>query len=167
MITTIICDCDGVLSDGLKYVDKTGRRQLTAFHSRDSVACEALVKIGIQVIVITHSDSPAISEYWQRHSASVMYTKQDKGNVLRKAGINFNSAIGIGDDTTDMGFLMECEKAFCPNDAHPILLAKSGKFSKLQRLTSNGGAGVLSEIHYLISNNLIEWNTKSIFGENS
>ena len=161
---TIIVDCDGCLTDGKKYVDATGKRQMIAFHSRDSIACKALVEMGFQIFVVTLSRFEGISSYWTKYGATVvvpatkLYPLMEAKKRSLETLVNWKKTIGLGDDITDLSFLEKCGKAFCVNDAHPLLLAKSGKFTNLQRLKCNGGQGVLSEILYLIQSNQINAN---------
>ena len=152
--TTILIDADGVLTDGRKYVNETGEREFIAFHSRDSVAARELVRIGFKIVVLTMSDFEGIKNYWRKYDAVTIQMQRKEDVVIG----NWSKCIGIGDDIADLPFLEKCGKAFCVNDAHPLLLAKSGKFTNLQRLKCNGGQGVLSEILYLIQSNKINAN---------
>ena len=162
---TILVDCDGVLTDGKKYVDHLGNRQMIAFHSRDSIACKALVEMGFQVIVLTMSTFEGITNYWKRHGAqTVMAWGRDKVTALEPCGIDWEKTIGIGDDVTDICYLEKCKKSYCPLNAHSILLncaipaiargqrrlPKDFKLVDIDTLKVNGGEGILSELLFQI-----------------
>lgn len=166
---TILVDCDGVLTDGKKYVDATGQRQMIAFHPRDSIACKALVEMGFQVIVLTHSFFEGITDYWSKYGAKI-YTPSfgepmdNKLNVAIRHPLDWEKTIGIGDDVTDICYLEKCKKAYCPMDAHSILLncaipaiargqrqlPKDFRPVNIDKLKVNGGDGILSELLFQI-----------------
>lgn len=160
---SIIIDCDGVLTDGKKYVDYLGNRQMIAFHSRDSIACKALVEMGFQVIVVTMSTFEGITNYWKRHGAhTVIAWGRDKITALEPCGINWEKTIGIGDDITDLCYLEKCKFAYIVADPHPFYRSKdlelwlgrsvhlSKKVGEPKRLPCNGGEGVLAYIYQLV-----------------
>ena len=168
---SILVDADGCLTDGKKYVDATGQRQMIAFHSRDSIACKALVEMGFQVIVLTHSNYHGIGHYWMKYGAYIhvseggdpMTNKLDVEN-WESVKIDWEKTIGIGDDVTDICYLEKCKKAYCPLDAHSILLncaipaiargqrrlPKDFKSVNIDSLKVNGGEGILSELLFQI-----------------
>lgn len=158
---TILVDADGCLTDGKKYVDSTGQRQLIAFHSRDSIACKALVEMGFQVIVLTHSFFEGITDYWSKYGAKI-YTPSfgdpmdNKLNVAIKHPLDWEKTIGIGDDVTDICYLEKCKIVFMPEDKHPklwdICSTEQNKFT----MGISGGQGVLSVLAYEIEKGLIE-----------
>ena len=51
-IKLLVCDVDGVFSDGRIYLGNDGE-ELKAFHTRDGYGVKALVSHGINVAVIT------------------------------------------------------------------------------------------------------------------
>lgn len=168
---SILVDCDGCLTNGQKIVDATGQRQMIAFHSRDAIACKALVEMGFQVIVLTHSSFTGIDAYWMKYGAKVctvtggdpMTNKLDVSGFV-SAPIDWEKTIGIGDDVTDICYLEKCKKAYCPMDAHSILLncaipaiargqrqlPKDFKPVNIDKLKVNGGDGILSELLFQI-----------------
>lgn len=150
---SIIIDCDGVLTDGKKYVDYLGNRQMIAFHSRDSIACKALVEMGFQVIVVTMSTFEGITNYWKRHGAhTVIAWGRDKITALEPCGIDWEKTIGIGDDITDICYLEKCRYVLLPKDCHKQLVGwfnpARNEFAPVSKL--KGGQGLLSQLHELI-----------------
>ncbi len=166
---SIIVDCDGCLTNGQKIVDATGQRQMIAFHSRDSIACKMLVEMGFQVIILTHSQFKGIRNYWEKYNAVVFCPfggdpMINKLLVETRFTIDWEKTIGIGDDVTDDCFLEKCKKAYCPMDAHSILLncaipaiargqrqlPKDFRPVNIDKLKVNGGDGILSELLFQI-----------------
>ena len=54
-IKLLICDVDGVFSDGRIYLGNDGE-ELKAFHTKDGYGIKALVNAGINVAIITGRD---------------------------------------------------------------------------------------------------------------
>ena len=165
---TILIDADGCLTDGKKYVDATGQRQMIAFHSRDSIACKALVEMGFRVIVLTHSGFRGISEYWHKYGAFTFFAGggDPMSNKLAVTSvhhcIDWEKTIGIGDDVTDICYLEKCKHKYAMADSHPHYRSKdlelwlgrsvylTGNPLAPKRLPCNGGEGVLAYIYQLV-----------------
>lgn len=135
-INTIIIDCDGCLTDGKKYVGQDGRRTAIAFNSRDNTAIQRLIEQGYRVIIVTASHFPGIRRYWGKYNLEVFSTKQ-KENL---EGIDWDNALGIGDDVIDIPFLRKCAAQYVPSDAHPRMI---GEFTPL---ATRGGRGIMEEV---------------------
>ena len=153
-------DADGCLTDGKKYVDATGQRQMIAFHSRDSIACKALVEMGFQVIVLTHSEFKGIRNYWEKYGAKVIHaTGAVKKNIALDTWGNiedWEKTIGIGDDVTDICYLEKCKIALMPYDKHPKLWDVFSTENNQFTMDANGGEGLLSILADDIQNGFIE-----------
>lgn len=151
---SILVDCDGCLTDGKKYVNENGERVSISFHSRDSVACKALVEMGFKVVVITASSFRGIWEYWKKYGAEVHATRGSKLVELEKyANIEYwQKTIGIGDDITDICYLEKCRHVLLPKDCHRQLIGWFNPFRNEYPPVSKlkGGQGLLSELHELI-----------------
>ena len=140
---------------------------MIAFHSRDSIACKALVEMGFQVIVLTHSFFEGITDYWSKYGAKI-YTPSfgepmdNKLNVAIRYPLDWEKTIGIGDDVTDICYLEKCKYKYVVADAHPHYRSKdlelwlgrsvylAGNPLAPKRLPCNGGEGVLAYIYQLI-----------------
>lgn len=153
---SILVDADGCLTDGKKYVDHLGNRQMIAFHSRDSIACKALVEMGFQVIVVTMSTFEGITNYWKRHGAhTVIAWGRDKITALEHCGIIWEKTIGIGDDITDDCFLEKCEFPYLVYDCNTYYEDNKYGDYKYPRFKTWGGDGVLSELVDKINKNTL------------
>ena len=140
-IKNIVIDCDGVLTDGKKYVNSSGDRELIAFHCRDNEAIKRLIEKGYRVIIVTASDFPGIRRRWMRYNVEVYRLKQKELlNEIADPGFEWSETIGVGDDLIDLPFLELCADAYVPMDAHPKLKLKFDEVFK------NGGEGVMEDI---------------------
>ena len=64
-IKCVICDVDGVLTDGLLYIDNYGNEQ-KAFNVQDGMGLKLLMSAGIEVAVITTSRNAVIEHRMQQ-----------------------------------------------------------------------------------------------------
>lgn len=64
-IKCLICDVDGVLTDGLLYLDNFGN-ELKAFNVQDGMGLKLLMAAGIEVAVITTSQTAIIDHRMQQ-----------------------------------------------------------------------------------------------------
>ncbi|MBN7827939.1 3-deoxy-D-manno-octulosonate 8-phosphate phosphatase, partial [Bowmanella dokdonensis] len=60
-IRLLVCDVDGIFSDGRIYLGNAGE-ELKAFHTRDGYGVKALMKIGVEVAVITGRRSRIVED---------------------------------------------------------------------------------------------------------
>lgn len=131
---TIICDCDGVLTDGKVYYDAKGNRT-KGFHSRDIRAIRQLISHGYRFVILTQSSWPGINDFAKRTGAEVI---MDRG----KNTTGFGTFIAIGDDTADIEMLSKATLAYCPKDADPAVL----ELPFVKVLFNKGGDALIAEL---------------------
>ncbi|KTC84068.1 KdsC family phosphatase [Legionella brunensis] len=110
-IKCLICDVDGVLTDGLLYLDNHGN-ELKAFHVQDGMGLKLLMAAGIQVAVITTSVNAVIDHRMKQLGIQHYFTGQvDKQNAFAqlKTRLRFNSDefAYIGDDLPDLPIIQQ------------------------------------------------------------
>jgi 3-deoxy-D-manno-octulosonate 8-phosphate phosphatase (KDO 8-P phosphatase) len=148
-IKLLICDVDGVFSDGRIYLGNNGE-ELKAFHTRDGYGIKALRQAGIEVAVITGRNSLIVQ---QRMSAlTVPYIYQGQENKLAAFAqlqqllqLKPEHIAYIGDDLSDWVVMQHCGLAVAVKDAHPYLL-KHAHFAT----SMAGGFGAVRELCDLI-----------------
>lgn len=110
-IRCVICDVDGVLTDGLIYLDNHGN-ELKAFHIQDGMGLKLLMAAGINVAVITTSRNAVIDHRMQQLGIQHYF----KGQVDKRAayqqlktqlGLNDESFAYIGDDLPDIAIIRQ------------------------------------------------------------
>lgn len=144
-IKLLICDVDGVLSDGLIYMGNHGE-ELKAFHVRDGYGIRCMISSDIDVAIITGRNSKIVAD--RAATLGISHVYQGQSNKL----IAFNSLMNslslqkqhiayIGDDLIDWPVMAECGLAVAVADAHPLLLNKAHYVTTLP-----GGHGAVREL---------------------
>ena len=144
-IKLVVCDVDGVLTDGGLYYDANGLA-LKRFNVKDGMAVRLLREAGIETAVVTTDISPMILARAKRLEITHCYIGEwDKERKVREVcnylNITLEQAIFIGDDVNDLKVLNEVGLSACPADA--VSKVKSVADYICQR---KGGEGVLREI---------------------
>ncbi|NRA84108.1 MAG: 3-deoxy-manno-octulosonate-8-phosphatase KdsC [Gammaproteobacteria bacterium] len=125
-IKLLVCDVDGVFSDGRIYLGNDGE-ELKAFHTRDGFGIKALINAGIEVAIITGRKSAIVEKRMTGLGITHIFQAQDnKFDAYQQlmAQLNLEShQIGyIGDDVVDKPVMDHCGLGIAVNDAHPALL---------------------------------------------
>lgn len=131
---TIVCDCDGVLTNGKVYYDAKGGRT-KGFHSRDIRAIRQLISHGFRFVILTQSSWPGIDDFAKRTGAEVIMDREKKTDGLEPF-------IAIGDDTSDIEMLSKAVLAYCPVDADAEVIA----MCRVKILMAKGGEAVIAEL---------------------
>lgn len=140
--TVVLCDVDGVLTDGAVYVDADGRETLR-FCKRDGWLIEQSRAMGIEVVMIT--DDPA----WQAAAAraeklGVTLHGPCVTGMTKKLAVKYYQATGkrvvfIGDSPADVEAMRAADEAWCPDDGRAT-------FEEVMRAPVRGGDGVLYHV---------------------
>lgn len=144
-IKLLICDVDGVFSDGRIYLGNSGE-ELKAFHTRDGYGIKALRQAGIEVAIITGRQSEIVAK--RMASLTVPYIYQGQENKLaafdelqRKLQLKPEQIAYIGDDLSDWQVMQYCGLAVAVKDAHPYLVQHVDFVTSLP-----GGYGAVREL---------------------
>ncbi|MBZ8140384.1 3-deoxy-D-manno-octulosonate 8-phosphate phosphatase [Rubrivivax gelatinosus] len=117
-----IFDVDGVLTDGRVYIGADGEG-FKAFSTLDGHGLKLLRQAGIEPVVITGRDSPAV----RRRVADLglveaVYGVHDKlaaaTELLARRGWQWAEVAAIGDDWPDLPLLVRAAFACAPANAH-------------------------------------------------
>lgn len=117
-----IFDVDGVLTDGRIYIGEQGET-VKAFSTLDGHGLKLLQQGGIEPVVITGRDSPAV----RRRVADLglvhaVYGASDKlaaaTALLAALGLEWAEVAAMGDDWPDLPLLQRCAFACAPPGAH-------------------------------------------------
>jgi 3-deoxy-D-manno-octulosonate 8-phosphate phosphatase (KDO 8-P phosphatase) len=117
-----IFDVDGVLTDGRIYIGEHGET-VKAFSTLDGQGLKLLRQGGIEPLVITGRDSPAVrrrvADLGLAHAA---YGAHDKLAVaealLSSLGLSWHEVAAMGDDWPDLPLLSRAGFACAPANAH-------------------------------------------------
>lgn len=105
-IKCIICDVDGVLTDGTLYVDSMGN-EIKAFQVLDGVGLKLLMFAGLEVAVITGSVTSIIDHRMQQlkiaHYFKGQVNKQTAFEILKsRLQLTEEEFAYVGDDLPDL-----------------------------------------------------------------
>ena len=139
-----IFDVDGVLTDGRLYIGEQGET-VKAFSTLDGHGLKLLQQGGIEPVVITGRDSPAV----RRRVADLglvhaVYGASDKlaaaTALLAALGLEWAEVAAMGDDWPDLPLLARAGFACAPANAHAEAKALAHHVT-----TASGGHGAARE----------------------
>ena len=144
-IKLLVCDVDGVFSDGRIYLGNQGE-ELKAFHTRDGYGVKALVNAGIEVAVITGRRSAIVKDRMTSLKVShIIQGEENKADALAELiaslGLNREQVAAIGDDMPDTGMYTHSAVNIAVKDAHPQVIAQANWVTTLP-----GGFGAVREV---------------------
>ncbi|MBR9793238.1 MAG: 3-deoxy-manno-octulosonate-8-phosphatase KdsC [Gammaproteobacteria bacterium] len=154
-IKLLVCDVDGVFSDGRIYLGNQGE-ELKAFHTRDGYGVKALVNAGIDVAVITGRRSAIVKDRMTSLQVShIIQGEENKADALAELiaslGLSREQVAAIGDDMPDTGMYTHSAVNIAVKDAHPQVIAQANWVTTLP-----GGFGAVREV----SDTLLQANDK-------
>lgn len=157
-VKLLICDVDGVLTDGSVYLGNAGE-ELKAFNIKDGFGLRAVQKYGIAVALITGRQSKLV----ERRAAELDIRHIYQGNankrgayadLLSKLQLTPAQTAHVGDDLPDLPLLRQVGLAAAPADAHPVVREQAHFVSR-----AVGGAGAVRELCDLLLQAQGHWPT--------
>lgn len=148
-IKLLICDVDGVFSDGLVYMGNNGE-ELKTFHTRDGHGVKSLMSAGIEIAIITGRQSQIVENRMSALGISLIYQGQnDKleayNDICAKLNIAPKDIAYIGDDLIDWPVMDKVALKVCVADGHPLLAKRANYVTSIK-----GGYGAVREVCDLI-----------------
>ncbi|MCX9469996.1 3-deoxy-manno-octulosonate-8-phosphatase KdsC [Vibrio cholerae] len=148
-IKLLICDVDGVFSDGLIYMGNQGE-ELKTFHTRDGYGVKALMNAGIEIAIITGRRSQIVENRMKALGISLIYQGQDDKvqayyDICQKLAIAPEQTGYIGDDLIDWPVMEKVALRVCVADGHPLLAQRANYVTHIK-----GGHGAVREVCDLI-----------------
>lgn len=124
-IKLLICDIDGVFSDGRIYLGNQGE-ELKAFNTKDGFGIKALINSGFEVAVITGRHSQIVQQRMTSLTVQHIYQGQED-KLISYQELKDNLKLSdeqiayIGDDGPDLPVMEQVGFAVAVNDAHPLI----------------------------------------------
>lgn len=148
-IKLLVCDVDGVFSDGRIYLGNDGE-ELKAFNTKDGFGIKALGQNGVDVAVITGRKSNIVEKRMTALGVKfIVQGEEDKLPALIQIAKNLeltNDQIAyIGDDVPDLPCIEAVGLGVAVNDAHPLVKKGANYITFI-----NGGFGAVRELCDLI-----------------
>lgn len=148
-IKLLICDIDGVFSDGSIYVGNNGE-ELKTFNTKDGFGIRALLNNGVEIAIITGRTSNIVKTRMNSLGVTNIYQGMENKligyqQLLKDFNLKPEQVGYIGDDFPDIPVMQEVGLAVAPGDAHPYV-------KEIAHLTTtmNGGRGSVRELADLI-----------------
>ncbi len=148
-IQLLICDVDGVMSDGLIYMGNNGE-ELKAFNVRDGYGIRCLLTSGIEVAIITGRQSKLLEG--RAKTLGITYLYQGQHNkllayqqLLDTLNLKPEQTAYIGDDLIDLPVMEKVGLSVAVADAHPLLTPHANYVTRIA-----GGRGAVRELCDLI-----------------
>lgn len=148
-IKLLVCDVDGVFSDGRIYLGNDGE-ELKAFHTKDGLGIKSLGANGVDVAVITGRNSAIVAN--RMSALNVKHIIQGQENklpallaLIKTLNITLEEVAYIGDDVPDIACIKAVSLGIAVNDAHPLVI-KSANYITFTR----GGFGAVREVCDLV-----------------
>ncbi len=144
-IKLLICDVDGVFSDGRIYLGNQGE-ELKAFHTKDGFGMQTIMKIGINIAIITGRKSNIVANRMHALGVTLIYQdEKDKLSVyqtlLTQLKLNADEVAYIGDDVVDLPVIQACGLGIAVQDAHPLVIRNADLITQ-----THGGFGAVREV---------------------
>ncbi len=156
-IKLLVCDVDGVFSDGRIYLGNDGE-ELKAFNTKDGFGIKALGQSGVDVAVITGRESNIVEKRMTALGVKfIIQGEEDKLPALQKIAnslqLSHEQIAYIGDDIPDIDCIEYVGLGVAVQDAHPLVRRAAD-----YRTFINGGFGAVRELCDLImmSQNTLE-----------
>ena len=147
-IQCLICDVDGVLSDGLLHIDNHGN-ELKSFHVQDGMGLKLLMAAGIDVAVITTARNTVIDHRMKQLGITHYFKNQvDKRKAYQELKNTLNLKdehfAYIGDDLPDLPLIKQV--GFGVAVANAVPLVKEFALWQTQKPGGNGGVRELCDL---------------------
>ncbi|MDQ7050646.1 MAG: 3-deoxy-manno-octulosonate-8-phosphatase KdsC [Enterobacterales bacterium] len=148
-IKLLICDVDGVLSNGKVYYSNQGE-ELKSFNIKDGLGIKQLLKQGIELAIITGRQSEIVkkraSELGIQHIYQGKSDKQQAYNqLLEQLQIVPSQVAYVGDDLPDLPLMKQSGLSISVKDGYYLLLEQADWVTQ-----AIGGNGAVREITDLI-----------------
>lgn len=122
LIKLLICDVDGVMTDGGLYFGDNGL-EYKAFHSRDGLGIKMLQRSGIPLAVITARTSDVVKHRMKNLNIDLVFQGQlNKTQAFEGLCQNLNlrteQVAYVGDDLVDMPVMKKVGLSIAVADAH-------------------------------------------------
>lgn len=148
-IKLVICDVDGVLSDGKVYFTNNGD-EIKNFNIKDGLGIKLLQKSGVKVAVITGRQSTIVERRAKELGINILY--QGHANkraafeeILTNHSLQPDQVAHIGDDLPDLPLMQRSGLGVCVADGHEFVAQNADWVT-----SKKGGEGAVREVADMI-----------------
>ncbi len=147
-VKLLVCDVDGVLTNGLFYYDQAEENK--CFHVHDGLGIQLIQRSGIPVAIVSAKTSPAVTRRmaeldveWVYQGCSPKLPTVEK--LIANLNLTFEQIAYIGDDLADLALIRRAGLGVTVANARPYLKSHADWISPLA-----GGSGAVRELTDLI-----------------
>jgi len=120
-IRLLVCDCDGVLTDGLIIYSSRGD-EIKNFSAHDGLGIKLINHTDIKIAVITGRSSKMLKRRCKELKVEHLYQnaynkKRVLEQLLNELGLDFDNVAYIGDDWNDFLAMQVCYLKIAPQNA--------------------------------------------------
>lgn len=156
-IKLLLCDVDGVLTDGAIFI--TGEGEFKRFHVHDGLGQRMAARAGLKVGWVSARPSAITTRRGEELKTDfIVQTRDGKvpavERILAETGLSWSDACFLGDDVVDLGVLRRVGLAISPADARPEAKAAAHFLTK-----AKGGNGCVREVVEMILKAQGKWAT--------
>lgn len=124
-IKLLICDVDGVMTDGRLFFDDKGV-EYKAFHSRDGLGIKMLQRSGIPLAIITARSSDVVKHRMENLNINLVFQGQQNKvaayeRLCQQLKINSAETAYMGDDIVDIPVMRKVGLSIAVSDAHELV----------------------------------------------
>lgn len=155
-VSVLICDVDGVLTDGSIIISPRGE-EYKRFNTKDGSAIKYLIRSGVPVVFLTGRDSEAVKRRGEELGVELVVTGAKNklealNNVLRTLNLEPDQVCYIGDDLTDIPVLARVGCAVVVADSPREVKDVASYVTE-----RDGGNGAVREVIELIMKSKGSW----------
>lgn len=148
-IKLLICDVDGVMTDGRLYFGDSGQ-EYKAFHSRDGLGIMMLQRSGIPLAVITARTSEVVAHRMKNLNIDLVFQGQlDKvqafKDICRQLKLSPEQTAYVGDDLVDLPVMKQVGLSIAVADAHDVVKERCDWITQ-----HTGGQGAVRDVCELL-----------------
>jgi N-acylneuraminate cytidylyltransferase len=145
-IRLLVCDVDGVLTDGGMYYSDDGS-EIKKFNTRDGMGLTMVQQTGVSLMFLTGEDNELVRRRAKKLAVDYYAPGvKDKAGYLagffaEHTGFSWASTMYIGDDVNDLEAMCQAGYSAAPADASPVILDTAGYVCR-----RSGGEGCVREV---------------------
>ena len=156
-VKLLALDVDGVLTDGGLYYTETGE-ELKKFNVKDGMGLKLLMQAGIEVAIITNSNSPSVWHRAKKLGISHVFVDIDEKlpileSLCSQLGLTLQQVAYVGDDINDIPIL---KQVACPLTVADAI--KQNQNLAIYTTKATGGNGAVREVCELILESILAFN---------
>ncbi|MCU7835229.1 MAG: 3-deoxy-manno-octulosonate-8-phosphatase KdsC [gamma proteobacterium symbiont of Taylorina sp.] len=144
LIKLLICDVDGVMTDGRLFFDDKGI-EYKAFHSRDGLGIKMLQRSGIPLAIITARSSDAVRHRMINLNIDLVFQGQQNKihafeDLCQQLQLKPFEIAYMGDDLVDLPVMNKVGLSIAVADAHDLVKKQAGWITH-----NKGGQGAVRD----------------------